>query len=70
MRAHYAVRTDYVTHKSVCSEVSHLVQVGGFEEADLVMRFQSQHTNVGCLQVLSGPGNPWIVNVHADTADM
>jgi hypothetical protein len=23
------------------------------EEADLVMRIQSQHTNVGCLQVLS-----------------
>jgi hypothetical protein len=37
---------------------------------DLVMGFQSQHTNVGCLAGLSRSQVTWVVNVHADTADM
>jgi hypothetical protein len=32
--------------------------------------FQSQHTNVGCLAGLSRSQVTWVVNVHADTADM
>jgi hypothetical protein len=35
------------------------------EELDLVMRIQSQHTNVGCLlAILSRSQVTWVVNLH------
>jgi hypothetical protein len=38
---------------------------------DLVMRDSSHNIlTLDALQVLSRSGNPWVVNVHADTADM
>jgi hypothetical protein len=41
-----------------------------YERLDLVMRIPVT-TYVGCLAGLSRvPGNPGVVNVHADTADM
>jgi hypothetical protein len=40
------------------------------EEAGSGHEDSSHNTNVGCLAVLSGPQVTWVVNVHADTADM